>query len=79
MKQFDFNKIKVFREDAGLTQEALAILLSTEDNRVYTQQVSDWERGASGGLTVKSLVKLCDALKKSTDDFFVENNGGQRD
>lgn len=72
MKQFNFSKIKEFRESAGLTQDALAHKMSTEENRVYVQQISDWERGANNGITVKSLVKLCEALGKTTDDFFTE-------
>ncbi len=73
MKQFDFGKIKEFREAANLTQEALAISMSTPENRVHVQQVSEWERSTNGGLTVKSLTKLCEALNKTADDFFVEN------
>jgi transcriptional regulator with XRE-family HTH domain len=74
MKQFVFHKIKEFREAQGLTQEELANRLSNGEVRVYTQQVSDWERGASGGLTVKSLTRLCEALGKATDDFFTEDS-----
>ena len=73
MKRFNFGKIKEFRESAGLTQEGLAIAMSTMDNRVHVQQVSEWERSVNGGLTVKSLTKLCEALNKTADDFFVDN------
>lgn len=72
MKQFNFAKIKEFRTEAGLTQEALAIKMSTLDDRVFTQQISDWENQKSGGLNVSSLTKLADALGKTTDDFLSE-------
>ena len=71
MKRFDFQKIKEFREALNMTQESLAIALTTAEKRVRVQQVSDWERGVCG-LSVTSLIKLCEALKKSTDDFFVD-------
>jgi len=73
MKQFNFGKIREFREAAEMTQEALAIAMSTPENRVHVQQVSEWERSTNGGLTIKSLTKLCEALDKTADDFFVEN------
>jgi len=73
MKQFDFKKIREFREAAEMTQEALAIAMSTPENRVHVQQVSEWERSTNGGLTVRSLTKLCEALGKTADDFFIEN------
>lgn len=75
MKQFDHSKIKEFREGAGLSQDKLATLMSTEDERVWTQQLSEWERGGIN-LTVKSLTKLCEALGKTTDDFFVDTQEG---
>jgi transcriptional regulator with XRE-family HTH domain len=73
MKQFDFKKIKEFRDAAGMTQDALAMVMSTPENRVYVQQISDWENRKDGGLNVTSLAKLADALGKTTDDFFVES------
>ena len=57
-----------------MTQETLAIALSTSENRVYTQQVSEWENREKGGLSVTSLVKLCEVLDKKTDDFFIDND-----
>ncbi len=74
MKQFAFSKIKEFREAAGMTQEALAIAMTTPESRVHVQQVSDWENLTKGGLNVTTLIKLCDALGKETDDFFVDND-----
>lgn len=74
MKQFDFVKIREFRESLGMTQEGLAIAMSTPENRVHKEQVSEWERETKGGLNVTTLVKLCNALNKSTDDFFIDNN-----
>ncbi len=73
MKQFDFGKIKEFREAAGMTQEGLAIAMTTPGSRVHVQQVSKWERITQGGINVTSLIKLCEALNKATDDFFVDN------
>ena len=72
MKQFVFAKVREYREAAGMTQEALAIAMSTPEKRVHKEQISDWERMTEGGITVLSLVKLCEALNKSTDDFFTE-------
>ena len=72
MKQFVFAKIREFREAAGMTQEALAIAMSTPDKRVHTEQVSNWENLTNGGLTVTTLIKLCDALGRVPDDFFTE-------
>ncbi len=71
MKQFRFAKIREFREAAGMTQDVLAAKLSTKEQRVYVQQVSAWENGGKGGMTIKTLMKLCKALKKETTDFFV--------
>lgn len=72
MKQFDFKKIKQFREDAKLTQDALAALMSTDESRVFVQQISAWENSANGGLNVTSLAKLAAALGKHADDFFTD-------
>lgn len=72
MKQFDFQKIKQFREAAGMTQIALAAKIG-----VSSQQISTWERGRGKGLTVRTLSKLCDALRKKTDDFFTQKGKGE--
>ena len=69
MKQFDNRKIKAYREAAGLTQEGLAIAMSTPEARVHKEQVSDWER-STGGITVTTLMRLCKALGKESNDFF---------
>jgi len=74
MKQFDFSRIREFREAANLTQESLAVAMSTPEKRVHTAQVSEWERMTNGGLTVTTLIKLCEALGKNTDDFFIEKD-----
>ena len=71
MKQFDCNKIREFREAAEMTQEALAVAMSTPGKRVYKEQISEWERG-TGGLTVGTLIRLCAALQRQPNDFFVE-------
>ncbi len=70
MKTFQFQKIKQFREEAGLTQIQLA-----EKVGVMFQQISAWENsGGDKGLTTGNLAKIADALGKSTDDFFVEGS-----
>lgn len=66
MKQFDFRKIKEFRLEKKISQVELAAKLG-----IKKQQLSVWEKSPSG-MTVRSLVKLCEALGKSTNDFFVE-------
>ena len=65
MKQFQFTKIKEFREAIGMSQHDLGIVLS-----IHPQQISAWERG--NGLTVRNLVKLCNALGRKSDEFFTE-------
>ena len=72
MKQFSFTKIKEFRAAANMTQEALAIAMSTPERRVYKEQIGEWENKEGGGLSVVNLYKLAEALGKQTDDFFIE-------
>jgi len=70
MKQFQFKKIKEFREAAGLTQPQLA-----EKVGVVFQQISAWENSdGDKSLTTGYLAKIADALGKNTDDFFIEEN-----
>ena len=66
MKQFDFRKIREYRLERNITQVDLAARIG-----VKKQQLSVWEK-TPGNLTVRNLSKLCEALNKSTDDFFVE-------
>lgn len=70
---FNFANIKKFREEAGLTQEALAIAMSTAEDRVHVQQISDWENRTEGGINSTSIVKLCQALNKNVEDFFTQS------
>jgi transcriptional regulator with XRE-family HTH domain len=37
-------------------------------------QIGEWENKREGGLNVTALSKLAEALGKSTDDFFVDND-----
>jgi transcriptional regulator with XRE-family HTH domain len=74
MKQFRFEKIREFRTAAGMTQEALAFAMTTPEKRVYKEQIGEWENKREGGLNVTALSKLAEALGKSTDDFFVDND-----
>ena len=68
MKQFHFQKIKEYREAAGLTQFELAGKVG-----VMVQQISAWENsGGNTGLTTGNLAKIAEALDKKTDDFFIE-------
>lgn len=72
MKKFDMGKIREFRLAAKLTQDELAVKMSLLGKRVYIQQISEWENSPKSGLTTTHLAKLCEALEKTTDDFFVE-------
>jgi len=66
MKQFDFRKIREYRLERNISQTELADKIG-----VKKQQLSVWEK-TPGNLTVRNLSKLCEALNKSTDDFFIE-------
>lgn len=67
MKYFDFKKIKEFRQSAGMTQGELANKIG-----VYSQQICQWEStGKDKGMNVRALEKICHALGKKSDDFFV--------
>jgi len=61
--------LKYLREQAGLSQEALARIVG-----VSSKTVSNWERGTSvASLTVPQMKALCDALgvtlNELPDDF----------
>lgn len=61
--------LKSLREQAGLSQEALARIVG-----VSSKTVSNWERGTSvASLTVPQMKALCDALgvtlNELPDDF----------
>lgn len=60
-------KLKIFRLERGLSQEALA--LSADLDRTYIPSIEKGERNVS--ITV--LEKLAKALKISIKDFFDEN------
>lgn len=54
---------KQLREQAGLSQEALARIIG-----VSSKTVSNWERGISvASLTVTQMKALCDSLKVTLD------------
>ena len=65
MKQFQFSKIREFREALGMTQHELG-----EKMGLHPQQISGWENESGGGLTVRTLIKLCEVLDKKPNDFF---------
>ena len=54
-------RVKISREAAGLTQEKLAEYID-----VSVQYISDLERGVVGS-SVKTMIKLCNVLKVSSD------------
>ena len=72
MKQFQFQKIREFREAAGLTQLELAGKVG-----VMVQQISAWERSEpEKSMTVGNLIKIAGALNKNPNAFFVEQVAG---
>ena len=58
------SRIRRFRQDAGLSQEALAELVG-----VSFQQVQKYESGATT-LNILKLQQIADALKVQVSDFF---------
>lgn len=69
MKRFCFSKIKEFRESLGLSQLTLAGRIATTQ-----QQVQAWERGRGNNMTIKSLARLCKALGRDQDEFFLKGD-----
>jgi DNA-binding XRE family transcriptional regulator len=69
MKQFDFKKIKEFRKEAGLTQDSLAFKMSLLGDRIYYQQISEWENKTTGSISLPNIMKLCKVLGKTPEDF----------
>ena len=59
--EFDHNRLKELREDADMTQDHLAELLS-----VSRKQVARWEHGASE-MGIYKLKKLCEIYNVSAD------------
>lgn len=59
-------KVKLFREDAGYTQERLAELCD-----VSPQYISGLERGAVG-ISIHTLIRLCEVLVVSSDAILME-------
>ncbi len=55
------NKIRIAREQAGLTQEQFGAIVS-----LGTKNVSDIERGVAG-ITVSTLKRICEKLSISSD------------
>ena len=70
MKTFHWQKIKQFRDEAGLTQDELAAKIG-----VIKQQISAWENSdPEKSLTTAYLSKIADALNKTPDDFFFDGS-----
>ncbi len=68
MKQFHWEKIREFREAAGLTQHELGLRLG-----LHPQQISAWENNPNEkSLTTFNLGRIAEVLGKNTDDFFME-------
>lgn len=59
------NKLKEFREAAGISQEELA-----RKSGVSRVTISMLETGAQKNITASTLFKLADALGKKIADFF---------
>lgn len=55
------DRIRIARESAGMKQEVLAEAIGRS-----TQFVSDMERGVTG-ISIETLLKLCDVLSVSSD------------
>jgi DNA-binding XRE family transcriptional regulator len=67
MKQFQFKKIKEFREAAGLTQPQLA-----KRSASFLQQISAWENSdGDKSMTTGIWLKIADALGKNTEWIFL--------
>lgn len=72
--------IRIARENANLTQEKFAEMIS-----VATKNVSDIERGVVG-ISISSLIRICEVLSVSSDDILfgrtaqdnVKNNISER-
>ncbi|NJO39686.1 MAG: helix-turn-helix transcriptional regulator [Cyanobacteria bacterium CRU_2_1] len=63
-KEFE-SELKKLREQAGLSQEALARLIG-----VTSKTVSNWERGISPAtMTVPQIKALCQALGVTLDEL----------
>ncbi|MCA1994008.1 MAG: helix-turn-helix domain-containing protein [Coleofasciculus sp. S288] len=59
------SELKRLREQAGLSQEALARLIG-----VTAKTVSNWERGVTpANLTIPQVKALCDALGVTLNDL----------
>lgn len=59
------SELKKLREQAGLSQEALARLIG-----VTAKTVSNWERGVTpASLTIPQVKALCDALGVTLNDL----------
>jgi transcriptional regulator with XRE-family HTH domain len=69
MKQFSFKKIKEIREELGWTKTELA-----RRTGLTAQQIWNWENSDPDekSLTVDNLSKIANAMKVTTDAFFVE-------
>ncbi len=68
MRQFDFKKIREFREAAGMTQNDLARKMG-----IHSQQICEFESERMTGLNTRTLTSLCDALGKVPNDFLSES------
>lgn len=63
--QFSQVNFKQLREQAGLSQEALARIVG-----VTSKTVSNWERGISvASLTVPQMKALCESLNVTLDNL----------
>jgi len=72
MRTFHFQKIKQYREQAGLSQVQLA-----EKIGVMVQQLWSWEHcGPEKSMTAGNLAKIAEALGRHPGDFFIDEGKG---
>jgi transcriptional regulator with XRE-family HTH domain len=65
------SNIAQLREQAGLTQRELSLLLGVTETTI-----ANWERGRSGLDWIERLIKLCKALDCNLEDLITEESDG---
>lgn len=58
------SRIKSLREQAGLTQRELSLIVGVTENTI-----ANWESGRSGLDLIEKLIRLCEALNCSLNDL----------
>jgi transcriptional regulator with XRE-family HTH domain len=65
------SNIAQLREQAGLTQRELSLILGVTETTI-----ANWERGRSGLDWIERLIKLCKALNCNLEDLITEESDG---